>query len=1624
MEEQAVLPELNVTAEKPSEPPAPIAPTLTLAEPPAMPPVEAPTAPVEPGKPAPVLAQPPAPSGTPQASQKATDFPAPVLPRVAPVTKNDWEGELEAHSASAEVDVNLMRTLAKTENYTHDPRLRASTSSATGLFQIVDKTWADLAGRYGHLGLNDRMDNRQQARIAPYYMREIQENLERKAKRKPTWAESKLGWVFGPTGGAMLMDADPGTPVANVLSSRAINDNPGIFKNVRTVGELYQWAGQKMGEEGAHPKPAIDLTPYLNLGKHSQKDAGEALSGMGWNLKSRLANMFSDMPPELQKQVKINSGYRSPETQAGIMSEKIGGMLGAQKKAAWDADVSSLGAVKAGEKWAGELRNAGITRTVGLPGRSNHQHGNAADLGYGSDAVKQWVHANAAKYGLGFPMGHEPWHIEALGAREAKYARMGVQADPYSTSQRVPFTTADDRAARKAQEEKAYGFIQAVKESANQDWMIQNMLKANGKAVFDPGFRVTDEMLQRDDIKSLPANYLDTLTHAHSQQDFDYKLALAQKDHGVEQRLSATPYGMGIRLGATLLDPAGILMSVIAPGSFVAKAGQVGRVARVGLHGLDGAIGALGSELPAFINKPGYEGEQLIWAGAIGTAGYLALRRDAWKGTPHEAEVEGAIKSMDQVRKNLETGTGLGSGSVGAAGVPGARDLVRNDIDPFFDLDTEKSGAAFQQRARWDAARHKNSENPGVAAVAAQIFQEPVGNRDKTKATFHSVEAVKGELQDRADIVYNREYVAAAKDFQKRNNIGWLQWRLGGELEFRRLGSAAVRNLDPAVKFDPAVDKLANAWRQVAETWRAHAENPGLIKGETMKPVPGAENWKDIPNYLPRYTNWERFNALNIEFGNKLRILLGEAVARMNPDLPRDLAYRYGGYHYDRMASVEAGQEMHVAKALSGSDMEVLRKDLLDHGFGKDEIEKVLYRLDEKAAKEGGKTLTSRQKRRTVMDENFSMVLEGRSGSREVKVSELWENDLSAIVSAYNKQMSGTVALAGMRIKNPHYVPDKVVKRKVKEKVAREVEKEVPNMVTDRIAREVDVPDVPTREQLHKLAADTLQSVNPQVFSFWNQMTDLAKHNELRRLQGKEATTSVPTRKAKVFEEVERQEGTKKVKETVHDEVEKEIAEVIPGTPEYLVDGIHSEGDWNKLKTQLRAVDSAIRPQDRQQKLNTELSDLQMAYDHLTGVPHELDRSKYGKYLRTAQNLNFARLGPPMGIASISEFGRMIGELGLKAVVQGVPGFRDFIRDIKTGKLLRDEVEDMEYMFTTGTDYLRGSGITWRGSDVASSLNDGASRRGIMDDVEQVTKKLSRVASSVTLGPITTLQERWFQRGAMASFRNAAFKDAKLNETRMRIIGISEDMQQRILNEIRKHDQFVEAPSGRKVRILGIDKWEPQARSAFEHAIRTWSRRTIQQNDLGQMNAVLAHPIAKIMFQFRNFTLGAWSKNTMSALHTRDINDVLGIALSMMFGSMAYAVQTKMNLYGLSGEDLKRETEKRLSTQKIYASAFQRAAFFSVMPGAFDFVSGLAGFEPTFDTNVTGRPTQGMLTNPTIGMIDGAYSGIRGLTTSLHPEGHMTSGEVRKLSRGLNIFHNYPGMLQLVNGYSSSKPVK
>ena len=124
----------------------------------------------------------------------------------------------------------------------------------------------------------------------------------------------------------------------------------------------------------------------IDLQKYSYKDPSH-VKGFNPDFASKLGP-FLVAAEQAGVPIRITSGFRSIARQKELFAQA----------------VKEYGSEKAARKW------------VAPPGKSNHNYGAAADLDIAKPGPAQtWAHANAARFGLTFPMSWEPWHIEIPG---------------------------------------------------------------------------------------------------------------------------------------------------------------------------------------------------------------------------------------------------------------------------------------------------------------------------------------------------------------------------------------------------------------------------------------------------------------------------------------------------------------------------------------------------------------------------------------------------------------------------------------------------------------------------------------------------------------------------------------------------------------------------------------------------------------------------------------------------------------------------------------------------------------------------------------------------------------------------------------------------------------------------------------------------------------------------------------------------------------------------------------------------------------------------------------------------------------------------------------------------------
>lgn len=136
-----------------------------------------------------------------------------------------------------------------------------SGSTAKGLFQFIDSTWAGLVKKHPtELTMDGRKDPRQQSIAAIYFTNDNAASL-RRAGNEVTAGNLYLAHFLGDGGANKALSANPSAQVEDVLGQGVVDSNRGITLKYRdrndvekkksftqfTTGDLRAWATKKMG---------------------------------------------------------------------------------------------------------------------------------------------------------------------------------------------------------------------------------------------------------------------------------------------------------------------------------------------------------------------------------------------------------------------------------------------------------------------------------------------------------------------------------------------------------------------------------------------------------------------------------------------------------------------------------------------------------------------------------------------------------------------------------------------------------------------------------------------------------------------------------------------------------------------------------------------------------------------------------------------------------------------------------------------------------------------------------------------------------------------------------------------------------------------------------------------------------------------------------------------------------------------------------------------------------------------------------------------------------------------------------------------------------------------------------
>jgi hypothetical protein len=1036
------------------------------------------------------------------------------------------------------------------------------------------------------------------------------------------------------------------------------------------------------------------------------------------------------------------------------------------------------------------------------------------------------------------------------------------------------------------------GFLEGVGLAISNNWSVAAPFKALGYQAPDPSFRVTPELL-REQAADVPTEQLDEFADAVSQEHFEAIKTRILKQMETDQKLASMgATGVALQVGASLLDP-GALAATAAIGAATgglglpaAVAARFGRAGTIALGAAEGVAGNLATDLPLMATNPMMDKADLMYS--IGTGVVMGGAFSAFRKASPMLAAEN--RQMDEIGHRMQSEAvdlaAPQSSSVGAAQAGAQVPTYRSD-----DVDNhrlwkkvDKNFELVMGRARFDlAATMQKSGNPMVRSMASYLVEDAAGNA-KGKVSVISASETQRRLQRVATFKWAKAYNDEWAKYRKRKGVGF--WQAGDEQRKFSEQITAWQRAKGIEKeaFDPEVRAAGAQFNAVMKDWWSKAQGEGITRSEF-----------GVDGYVPRVPHLERARELTHRFGydrtgsdNKdgLSVLFTSAIKKAQPEIDDKLARKMGYAMLDRMNKLSAGQEIGMARGMAAEDMDDFRaflKDtqLQDGGamFSEQEIEDAMAILTKSRTKDAEAGGSARLKQRVIMDENHSMTIRDRFGvPQEVSIKDFYVNDANLLMHMYNRNMSGQIALA--RVKVPH--PEN------------------------------------------------------------------------------------------------------------------------PG--EWLVDGIRNQSDFNRLVEQVKGVGNEEAKVNAESVHTTaDVENLQFAYNAVAGIPNWNQSTDFARFLRMMRDYNFTRLMGQVGFSQIPEIGRVASQSGLKAFYAGMPSFRQVLKLAREGTLGDDLGHELDMIGAFGTDHVT-SRFSPQMDDFGTPTHLSSSTKlsKLVDAVDPKLKELNHGITMVSgMAPINAVFQRWASRAFAVKFVQMAKFGDKVSMDRMKLLGLDEGDVEAIFGNIRKHAQFkdgVESPF--KLQALGLDKWDGKASAAFETAMFRASRAMILENDVGQFQKWMSHPLGQTVLQFRSFAIGAYTRALMQGMNMRDVDAYMGFMSALFLGSLTYAGQTTVNLMGDPNADQKRK--ERLSWGNLALAGFQRTSESSILPIPIDMAVSLATGEAIFDFRSTGLKTDptSIFGNPTADLITTAFQGVQGVTTAIAGNDY-SKPDARKLFQAL-----------------------
>jgi hypothetical protein len=427
-----------------------------------------------------------------------------------------------------------------------------------------------------------------------------------------------------------------------------------------------------------------------------------------------------------------------------------------------------------------------------------------------------------------------------------------------------------------------------------------------------------------------------------------------------------------------------------------------------------------------------------------------------------------------------------------------------------------------------------------------------------------------------------------------------------------------------------------------------------------------------------------------------------------------------------------------------------------------------------------------------------------------------------------------------------------------------------------------------------------------------------------------------------------------------------------PETGETIIPGIYGDSDWAKVKTLASNIGSEMAQTGAWSAADNSHAAgmVDFAHDLLHGrSPQEYTR--LDAWLRLIRATGIPKMMNAGLFAHASEGTTTTTHAGLKNFLMHNGNFTGLLHVLTGSKFMGDDTKALH-----SDIHAQGIGLNnvhklhafehnpYEHDDILT----GNSHYPVLDTLSRGMETVNRALMSVSrLEPLLGHQQTSAAAAIAQKFYDMARRMQKAKEAgndayvpqnwknRLAHMNISEDMHDRIGQQLIEHTPTKQTILGEKIKGLNLDAWtDHEAKAHFVDGMFRMSRKMVQSTDMSSRSLFMSQAAIKFLTQFKSFVMQAWSNHTLYGLNNwRDPNQVLGIAMgTAMAGSLVYLHSLIKNGLDQNNEEFKKET----TPTRLALSAFQRAGFSSILPNIIDtFVPALTGTKAFFDNRASGN---------------------------------------------------------------------